>query len=169
MAEPFLGEIKLVSFNFPPKGWAFCNGQLLAINQNQALFSILGTTYGGDGRTNFALPNLQGRMPIHVGNGITLGQAGGAQAVTLTTAQLPAHSHVLHATSALANSANPAGNLLAAKPRGGRDIYAPPAHTTALNAAAITSTGGGQPHENMQPYLTLNFVIALVGIFPSRN
>jgi len=169
VAEPFLGEIKIVSFNFPPKGWAFCNGQLLPINQNQALFSILGTTYGGDGRQTFALPNLQGRMPVHAGNGITLGQAGGEQAVTLNSTQIPTHAHVLYATGSLARSADPTGNLLAAKPRGGRDIYAPPADVIALNPSTIGPTGGGQPHNNLQPYLMLNFVIALVGIFPSRN
>jgi len=169
MAEPFLAEIKIISFNFAPKGWAFCNGQLLPINQNQALFSILGTTYGGDGMRTFGLPNLQGRMPVYVGNGIFLGQAGGEQSVTLNSTQIPSHSHALYATSTLATSASPAGNLLAAKPRGGRNIYAPPADETALNSSTIAAVGGTQPHNNMQPYLTLNFVIALQGIFPTRN
>jgi microcystin-dependent protein len=166
---PFIGEIKIVSFNFPPKNWAFCNGQLLPINQNQALFSILGTTYGGDGRVNFALPDLQGRMPVYAGNGIILGQKGGEQSVTLDITQIPAHAHSLFATSTLAGFANPAGHLVAAKPRGGKDIYAPPGNVVTLNSGALGPTGGSQPHNNMQPYLTLNFVIALQGIFPSRN
>jgi microcystin-dependent protein len=166
MAEPYLGEIKLVSFNYPPKGWALCNGQLLPINQNQALFSILGTTYGGDGRTTFALPNLQGRVPMHFGNGYVLGQQGGEAGHTLTTAELPNHAHH-QATGDQASSNTPKGNVLATKPRLGKNIYTAPANPVGLQPAA--SGPGGQPHSNLQPSLVLNFAIALVGIFPSRN
>jgi len=166
MPEPFLSEIKLMSFNFPPKGWALCNGQLLPINQNQALFSLLGTTYGGDGQTTFALPDLRGKIPIHFGGGFILGQTGGAESHTLTQQELPTHIHILNGTSSDGTQAIPVGNLLA---RGATQLYAPPANLAAMNAASVTTTGGSQPHTNMQPYLTLNFVIALQGIFPSRN
>lgn len=172
MSEPFLSEIRMMSFNFPPKGWAFCNGQLLPINQNQALFSLLGTAYGGDGRTNFALPDLRGRVPMHVGQEIGgVGGTGGQETVTLTQAQLPAHAHALQATTALATSGSPAGALPGKKGRLGRDLYAIPdaQKLVALNANAVTSRGGSQPHQNMQPYLTINFAIALQGIFPSPN
>jgi microcystin-dependent protein len=168
VSDPFLAEIRVTSFNFAPKGWALCNGQLLPINQNQALFALLGTTYGGDGRVNFALPDLRGRAAVHAGT-LVQGSQGGTSTVTLTSAQLPAHAHALYATSTLATSASPAGALLAAKPRSGRDIYAPPANVVGLNAAAVANAGGTQPHDNMQPYLVLNFIIALQGIFPSRN
>jgi len=169
MAEPFLAEIRIVSFNYPPKGWAFCNGQLLPINQNQALFSLLGTTYGGDGRVTFGLPNLQGRVPIHVGPADALGELGGAETVTLAASELPAHAHVALADAGVAISASPAGNLLAKKPRFGADVYTGPSDLTPLSAASVGPAGGGQPHWNMQPYLALNFVIALQGIYPSRN
>jgi microcystin-dependent protein len=165
MSEPFIGEIKIISWNFPPKGWAFCNGQLLPINQNQALFSILGTTYGGDGRVNFGLPNLQGRMPVHVGNGISLGESGGEQAHTLNVSELPAHSHAPVGNSQPANAGAPAGNLWAA---GAASSFGATPDST-MRVGMIGNTGGSQPHENMSPYLVLNFVIALVGIFPSRN
>jgi microcystin-dependent protein len=164
--EPFLAEIKICSFNFPPKGWAGCNGQILPINQNQALFSLLGTTYGGDGRVTFALPDLRARTPIHYGEGVDLGQRGGTDAVTLTDAQIPAHSH-LRATSNQATSANPVGNVLANAPRRGVGVFAQPASTAVMTGADL-SVGGGQPHENRQPSLVLNFVIALQGIFPTR-
>ena|SRR5437667_9308346 len=163
MSEPFLGEIKIISWNFPPKGWSFCNGQLLPINQNQALFSILGTTYGGDGRTTFALPNLQGRSPVHVGNGIALGELGGETAHTLNINELPAHNHVPNANSNAA-SVGPAANNFWSQ----TGSYAP-SPDTAMNPASILPTGGSQPHENMSPYLVLNFIIALQGIFPSQN
>lgn len=166
MAEPFLGEIRICSFNFPPKGWALCSGQVLPINQNQALFSILGTTYGGNGQTNFALPNLQGRTPIHFGNGVQLGEQGGADSVALTEAELPAHGH-LRATSNQATSATPVGNVLANAPRRGVGVFAAPANTAVMIGAQ--PVGGGQAHENRQPSLVLNFVIALIGIFPSLN
>jgi microcystin-dependent protein len=165
MSEPFLGEIKVISWNFPPKGWAFCNGQLLPINQNQALFSILGTTYGGDGRVNFALPNLQGRTPVHAGNNIILGELGGETAHTVNISEMPAHNHVPVGSSTQASASSAAGNLWAAV---GVNPY-DPSPDTSMNPACILPTGGSQPHENMPPYLVLNFVIALQGIFPSQN
>ncbi|HYN14461.1 MAG TPA: tail fiber protein [Terriglobales bacterium] len=166
MSEPFLGELKIISWNFPPKGWAFCNGQLLPINQNQALFSILGTTYGGDGRQTFGLPNLQGRSPIHVGNGHILGEIGGEVAHTLNISEMPAHSHFANASSNTSNAAAPGGNFWG---NAGLASYNTSAPNTAMSASAIASVGGSQPHQNMQPYLVLNVIIALQGIFPSQN
>jgi microcystin-dependent protein len=163
MAQPFLGEIRLVAFTFPPKGWAFCNGQLLSISQNAALFSILGTTYGGNGINNFALPNLQGSVPAHPGSSITLGQVGGAANVTLNSNQA-GHSHVVSA-SASANANTAAGNF----PGGSGTALYGSSPDTNMNAATIPTSGSSQPHNNMQPYLVLNYVIALTGIFPSRN
>lgn len=168
MAEPFLSEIRIMSFVFAPKGWALCNGQLLPINQNQGLFSLLGTTFGGDGRVNFALPDLRGRTPIHVGSGHSLGERGGEQAHTLSIAELPEHVHVLNASSSDANNAlpfaNSAGNLLAKSPQ---QVYSAPQNLVAMNPGSVTNVGGSQAHLNMQPFLTLNFCIALQGIFPS--
>jgi microcystin-dependent protein len=168
MAEPFLSEIRIMSFVFAPKGWALCNGQLMPINQNQALFSLLGTTFGGDGRVNFALPDLRGRTPIHVGSGHTLGERGGEQAHTLSIAELPTHAHVLNASSTTANAPTPQGNVLAATPAGTL-VYGQAVNLVALNPGTVTNTGGSQAHLNMQPFLTLNFCIALQGIFPSPN
>jgi microcystin-dependent protein len=165
MSEPFLSEIKVVSFNFPPKGWALCNGQLLPINQNQALFALLGTTYGGNGQTTFALPNLRGRVPIHMGNGHTLGEAAGSTSVTVNIQQLPTHIHALQATNANGAIANPNGAVLG----GLNNAYTTPTNLATLNPATVTAVGGSQPHNNMMPYLVLNFIIALQGIFPSRN
>lgn len=167
MAEPFLGEVRIMSFGYPPKGWSLCDGQLLQINVNQALFSILGTTYGGDGRTTFALPNLQGRAPVHVGAHV-LGESGGADQVTLTSDQT-FHGHALYASADFANSASPANNVLAAKTRFGPPVYAAANHLTALRSDAVSNAGGSQPYNNLQLYLTLNFVIATQGIFPTRN
>lgn len=167
MAEPFLSEIRIFSFNFPPKGWSFCNGGLLPINQNQALFSLLGTTYGGDGRVNFALPNLQGRTPIHFGGGFTLGQAGGTEAVTISISQLPTHTHVLNGTSATATDPIPNNTLMMAT--ASADLYGGAASLVAMNAGVISNVGGSQPHINLQPFLVLNFCIATQGIFPSPN
>jgi len=166
MAEPFLAEIRMMSFGFPPKGWALCNGQLLPINQNQALFSLLGTTYGGDGRVNFALPNLQGCVPIHMGNGHTLGERGGEQAHTLSTSELPTHTHTLNASSTNADTPLPTGNVL-----GGvlNELYDGTSNLVAMNPGSITSVGGSQAHFNMQPFLALTFCIALQGIFPSQT
>lgn len=166
MAEPFLSEIRVMSFAFAPKGWALCNGQLLPINQNQALFSLLGTTFGGDGRVNFALPDLRGRTPIHVGSGHTLGERGGEQAHTLSIAELPTHVHVAQATTLAGDTPIPAGNVLADSPS---QLYAAASGLTALGAGTVTNTGGSQAHLNMQPFLTLSFCIALQGIFPSQN
>ena len=163
MAEPFLSEIRIMSFNFAPRGWALCNGQLLPINQNQALFSLLGTTFGGDGRVNFALPNLQGRAPIHVGGGHTLGERGGEQAHTLSIAEIPTHTHTLSGLPSNANVAPAVGNVLATA----NNVYSIPSNLTALGPSSIASVGGSQAHLNMQPFLTLNFSIALQGIFPS--
>lgn len=164
MSEPYLGEIRIVSFTFAPKGWAMCNGQLLPISQNQALFSILGTTYGGNGQTTFALPNLQSSMPMYVGSGRVLGQAGGEQAHVLTTAEMPAHTHLANAAEH-ATVVSPAGAYWAspAKAAFGSQTDA------ALSTSGVGVAGQSQPHQNMPPFLTLNFVIALVGIFPSRN
>jgi microcystin-dependent protein len=169
MAEPFLGEIKMLSFSFAPKGWAMCNGQLLPINQNQALFSILGTTYGGNGIQTFALPNLQGRVPMHVGNGFVLGQSGGELSHTLVLAEIPAHTHVPVGSSNPPSVASPAG---AYWPTTDGGSYSSTAGTTLAPGPidpAIAPAGGSQPHENRSPFLTLNFCIALSGIFPSRN
>lgn len=172
MSEPFLAEIKIISWNFPPRGWAFCNGQLLPINQNQALFSILGTTYGGNGQTNFALPDFRGRTPIHAGAGFDLGQRSGEEAHTVTVSETPAHTHSLSASTQQANQATlvtaPAStpNILAAV-AGAQ--YSNAQSLTTLRPDTVANAGGSQPHENRQPYLVLNFVIALQGIFPSRN
>ena len=165
MAEPFLSEIRIMSFIFAPKGWALCNGQLLPINQNQALFSLLGTTFGGDGRVNFALPDLRGRTPIHVGSGHTLGERGGEPAHTLSIAELPEHVHVLNGSTANGGTNSPNAALLASFNNG----YSAPAALTSLNPGSITNVGGSQAHLNMQPFLTLSFCIALQGIFPSPN
>jgi len=165
MGTPFLSEIKIFSFGFAPKGWALCNGQLLPINQNQAIFSLLGTTYGGDGRTNFALPNLQGRTPLHMGNGQTLGLPAGEQNHTLLISEIPAHTHPWGATSAAANAPNPTSNLLGAA----AEYNNSGSSLVPMFPGALASVGGSQPHPNMQPFLTLNFCIALSGIFPSRN
>ena len=165
MAEPFLSEIRIMSFVYAPKGWALCNGQLLPINQNQALFSLLGTTFGGDGRVNFALPDLRGRTPIHVGSRHTLGERGGEQAHTLSIAELPTHTHVANATSATGNASNPTGNVLAAA----NNLYTAPANLTSLSPTTVANAGGSQAHLNMQPFLALSFCIALQGIFPSPN
>jgi microcystin-dependent protein len=167
MAEPFLSEIRIFSFNFAPKGWAMCNGQFMPINQNQALFALLGTTYGGNGQTTFALPNLQGRTPIHEGSGHTLGEVGGEQAHTLSIAELPSHSHLVNASSADGALAVPTNNYWGSHSE--RPYSANIANLVAMNPSVIGTTGGSQPHLNMQPYLTLAFCIALQGIFPSQN
>jgi microcystin-dependent protein len=166
MAEPFLSEIRMMSFVFAPKGWALCNGQLLPINQNQALFSLLGTVYGGDGRVNFGLPNLQGLVPMHMGSGHTLGERAGQQAHTISISELPTHTHSLVGTSAVGNVAPPANHILAATPA---LIYELPGNATTLQPGTIGNVGGSQAHLNMQPFLTINFCIALQGIFPSQT
>ena len=165
MSEPFLGEIKIISWNFPPKGWTFCNGQLLPINQNQALFSLLGTTFGGDGRTNFALPDLRSRTPLHTGGGFTLGQRGGEESHTLSRQELPQHTHTVQASTVAADQASPVNNFFA---NPGTNVYNT-ASNTAMSPSAVSNTGGSQAHENMSPFLVLNACIALQGIFPSPN
>jgi microcystin-dependent protein len=165
MAEPFLSEIRIMSFAFPPKGWALCNGQLLPINQNQALFSLLGTTYGGDGRVNFALPNLQGSLPMHMGSGHTLGERGGEQAHTLSISEIPTHVHTAQASPTDGDQVAPANNYLGP----GFQLYGSPANLTSLIPGTIGNVGGSQAHLNMQPFLVLSFCIALQGIFPSQT
>ena len=174
MSDPFLAEIRIFAPNFAPRGWAFCNGQLLPIAQNTALFSIIGTTYGGDGRTTFALPNLQGRAPMHPGDGPglssrSLGEKSGSETVTLTEAQMAPHNHQLKAASDSADLNSPGPNRTLARSSGG---FAYQQDTTNnlvdLAGEALTQVGGGQAHNNMQPYLALNFIIALNGLFPSR-
>jgi microcystin-dependent protein len=181
MSDPFLSEIRIMSFGFPPKGWALCDGQLLPINQNQALFSLLGTTYGGDGRVNFGLPDLQGRVPMHMGNGHVLGERAGEQAHTLIVSELPAHTHTMFAKAA--DAANGAAGHVPATTKGlaqghasqggatpvAVNIYGTGSPTTTLAPATIGNTGGSQAHLNMQPFLTLSFCIALQGIFPSQT
>lgn len=166
MSEPFLSEIRLMSFQFAPKGWALCNGQLLPINQNQALFSLLGTTYGGNGQTSFALPDFRGRTPIHVGSGHTLGERAGEQAHTLSIPEIPTHAHALAATSAAGDQQIPTNRVPA---KNNLPAYAPAQNLTGMAAGAIGIVGGSQAHQNMQPFLTLSFCIALQGIFPSPN
>jgi microcystin-dependent protein len=165
MAEPFLAELRLMSFNFPPKGWALCNGQLLPINQNQALFSLLGTMYGGDGRVNFALPDLRGRTAVHRSNAHPLSERTGEEAHALSSAEMPEHRHQLRASSADANQPAPTGALLAAA----NNAYAPANALVSLEPTSVTSVGGSQLHENRPPYLVLSWCIALQGIFPSQN
>lgn len=167
MSTPFLGEIKIVSFNFPPKGWALCDGQLLPINQNQALFSLFGTMYGGNGQTTFALPDLRGRSPMHVGSGFLQGQKAGEESHTLTISEMPTHTHQVTATSDGAGSMEPAGLTWAAA--SDTSPYSSNAPNTTMSPSSISTVGGSQPHNNMGPYIVLNMIVALQGIFPSRN
>lgn len=168
MSEPFLGEVSIFGFDFPPRSWARCDGQILPINQNQSLYSLLGTTYGGDGRTSFALPDLRGRAPVHRGATVGLGGKGGEEAVVLTQATMPSAAPHVHmqGTSDQATETSPTGHMLASKPFLGKEIYTPVANRTPL---ATDLSVGGSAHNNMQPYLVINFCIALTGLFPSRN
>lgn len=171
MSEPFIGEIKMVGFAFAPRGYALCNGQLLPISQNTALYSLLGTTYGGNGQTTFALPDLRGRVPLHPGQGpglssYSLGQVSGVETVTLNAAQIPAHNHTVNAATS-ATTKNPANSVPGATPAG--SSYASAPDGTTMNPSMITGGGAGQPHENRQPSLCVNFVIALEGIYPGQN
>jgi microcystin-dependent protein len=165
MSEPFLAEIRMVGFNFAPRGWAFCDGQILPIDQNQALYSLLGTMYGGDGRTTFALPDLRGRVPIHTGSGFREGSKGGEEAHTLSVQEMPQHAH-LQGSGDRATEQDPTNRVLASRPRRGLRIYAEPSASIPSGAGSV---GGGQAHTNMQPYLVVNFCIALRGLFPSRD
>ena len=174
MSEPFIGEIRMVGFNFAPRGWALCNGQLLSIASNNALFSLIGTYYGGDGRTTFALPNLQGRVPMHYGSGAGLsprliGEAAGQESVSLTEAQLPAHTHKARASSLKGNTNSPVGRVWSKDAGVQSATYTSNAADADMAAGAIAPAGGGQPHNNMPPYLAVNFIIALQGIYPSRS
>lgn len=180
MGTPYMGEIKIISWNFSPKGWAFANGQQLPINQNQALFSLFGTTYGGNGQTTFALPNLQGNVPLHMGDGFLLGQAGGKSSHTLIMSEMPAHTHFLMAdaaTAALSNSNTPAtgnsiGQTIGVPSQGSNfpvQIYSTSNPNGQMAPQTVTNVGGNQPHENRQPYLCLNMIVSLQGVFPSRN
>lgn len=166
MSEQFIGEIRAFSFGFAPKGWAQCNGQLLPINQNQALFALLGTMYGGDGRVTFGLPDFRSRTPMHVGSGFNQGQIGGEESHTLTIAELPSHAHSVQGNSSIATAPNPSQAIWATEQSSPFSTRPP---NTTLNASAIGAAGGSQPHENMSPYLTINYCIAVVGIFPSRD
>jgi microcystin-dependent protein len=166
MPTPYLGEVKILSFNFAPQGWAMCNGQLLPINQNQALFSLLGTMYGGNGQTTFALPDLRGRVPLHRGSGHTQGERAGEQAHTISTAELPTHAHAFSGTHNAADTVLAPGALYA---NVNGNTYAAPTNLTSINPQTIGTIGGSQPHNNMQPFLTLTFAIALTGVFPSQS
>lgn len=167
MSQPYVGEIRMFAGNFAPVGWALCQGQLVAISENPTLFQLIGTTYGGDGQNTFALPNLQSRVPVHVGPGFALGQAAGAESVTLTTSQIPAHSHVPMCNSAAGSSDTPAQMFWAAAT--GATNYDSGAPNVSMAPAAIGSSGGSQPHDNMIPFLVINFIISLFGIFPSQS
>ena len=170
MAQPYVGEIRMFAGNFAPAGWMFCEGQLIPISENETLFQLIGTTYGGDGQSTFALPDLRGRLPIHngtsLGTNYTLAETGGVETVTLTASQIPAHTHNLHATTDLANTVSPSESYLSATAIGNK-IYTTAAATIPLNSGLIEAKGGNQPHSNFQPYLCVNFIISLFGIFPS--
>jgi microcystin-dependent protein len=168
MSSPFIGEIRMFAGNFAPVGWAFCNGALIPISENDALFNLIGTTYGGDGESTFALPDLQSRVPVHVGPGFALGQTGGAETVTLTTSQIPAHSHVPQCNSSTGTAAAPTGDVWAV-PNPSVTIYSNAAPSLAMDPAAVGSAGGSQPHDNMIPFLAINFILSLFGIFPSQT
>ncbi|GHA13489.1 tail Collar domain-containing protein [Arenicella chitinivorans] len=165
MSEPFLAEVRMVGFNFAPRGWAFCDGQILPINQNQSLYSLLGTTYGGDGRSSFALPDLRGRVPMHTDNGVTEGHKSGEETHTLSANEIPQHQHYAQASTNNGSAVDPTGRVLGQA----LNVYANPTATTTLRAGSVTNVGGGQAHNNMQPSIVINFCIALKGLFPSRN
>ena len=173
MSEPFVAEIRIFGFSFAPKGWAFCNGALLSISQNTALFSLLGTTYGGDGKSNFALPDMQGRVPLHPGQGpglslFDLGESGGEEIVTLLSNQIPAHTHPANCTNAVGTSYDPTGNVWSTDGAGNNEYGSGPV-AGQMSPSAVLPTGGSQPHDNIQPSLVMNFCIALQGIFPARS
>jgi microcystin-dependent protein len=167
MAQPYVGEIRMFAGNFAPAGWMFCEGQLLPISEYETLFNLIGTTYGGDGQSTFALPDLRGRLPIHQGSGVALAQTGGAEEITLTVQQIPAHGHPLMAASTVGNDPNPQGNLLAES--SAISMYQSAAPSTAMAPQSVSAAGGSQPHTNFQPYLCVDFIISLFGIFPSQT
>lgn len=166
-AQPYVGEIRIFAGNFAPVGWAFCNGQLMAISENETLFQLIGTTYGGDGQATYALPDLRGRIPLHQGGGFTLAETGGSESITLTTSQLPAHTHPLMASTAAGTQNSPSNSVTAAS--SSVTLYTGDVTDSNMAAAAVGSIGGSQPHNNFQPYLCLNFIISLFGIFPSQT
>ena len=167
MAQPYVGEIRLFAGNFAPAGWMFCEGQLMPISENETLFQLIGTTYGGDGQSTFALPDLRGRIPIHQGNGFALAESGGAEEITLTVNQIPAHSHPLLGSTQPATSSAPQNAVVAQDNIVGVDLYIEDQPTVNMAATAITTVGGSQPHTNFQPYLCVNYILSLFGIFPS--
>jgi len=167
MAQPYVGEIRMFGGNFAPAGWMLCEGQLLPISENETLFNLIGTTYGGDGQSTFALPDLRGRVPVHQGNGATLAESGGMETITLTVNQIPAHTHPLQASTNVSQDTSPAGKTVGQS--GSALLYIQDTTDSNLNAGAITSVGGSQPHSNFQPYLCINFIISLFGIFPSQT
>jgi len=167
MSSPFIGEIRMFGGNFAPAGWAFCDGSLIPISENDALFNLIGTTYGGDGQTTFALPDLQSRVPVHVGPGFALGQSGGTESVTLTTSQIPAHSHVPQCFAAAGNQAKPDGGVWASSSPA--TYFSNTPAPTNMDPAAIAPSGGSQPHDNMLPFLVINFILSLFGVFPSQT
>jgi microcystin-dependent protein len=169
MGTPYVGEIRMFAGNFAPAGWALCQGQLLAISENDVLFNLIGTTYGGDGQTTFALPNLQSRVPVHVGPGFALGQAAGTESVTLTTQQIPAHSHVPQGFGSAGNQAGPGGGVWASSSPATQFATTAATPTLAMAAGTLGSSGGSQPHDNMVPFLVINFIISLFGVFPSQT
>ena len=169
MAEPYVGEIRIFAGNFGPAGWAFCEGQLLPISENQTLFTLIGTTYGGDGQSTFALPDLRGRIPLHSGNGFVLAEKGGAEEITLTVQQIPAHNHPISGSAANATTTSPTGNVAATTPDVTTFAYGTDLPPTALNAQSIAPVGGSQPHTNFQPYICINYILSLFGIFPSQT
>lgn len=165
MAQPYVGEVRMFAGNYAPAGWMFCEGQLLPISENEVLFQLIGTTYGGDGQSTFALPDLRGRVPLHQGNGFILAETGGAEEITLTASQLPLHTHALVVTQAIANQSSPANNVLAQS--AAADLYVEDVPNVSLAAQSVGATGGSQPHTNFQPYLCVDFIISLFGLFPS--
>lgn len=167
MAQPYVGEVRMFAGNFAPAGWMLCEGQLVPISENETLFQLIGTTYGGDGQSTFGIPDLRGRLPVHQGNGFVLAETGGAEEITLTVNQIPAHSHPMLANSALASVASPQGNLVAQSRQANIDLYLEDTPSVSMASTAIGSVGGSQPHTNFQPYLCINFIISLFGIFPS--
>jgi len=166
MSQPFVGEIRMFGGNFAPAGWAFCDGSLIPISENETLFNLIGTTYGGDGQSTFALPDLRSRVPVHQGPGFTIGQSGGAETVTLTTAQIPSHSHVPQGNSGVGSQPNPTGNVWA---QSALNQFSNGTANVAMAPAAIGSAGGSQPHDNMLPFLTVSFILSLFGVFPSQS